>query len=95
MIKAPLFIFLALMSTSTPATARLHEVTPRFVIEKVIAIHRPTGCNATLEYSNSILIAAFITDPLCLPNGVKARTIPAYHRDFVVPASQRQRIRAR
>ena len=83
------------MAMHGPATARLHDLAPRFSSEYVTALHRPTGCGATLEFTNNILVAAFITDPLCLPQGVKARTIPAFPRDFHVPASKRQLLRVR
>lgn len=85
MLKAFVLIIPAFFAQTGPVQARLHEVTLRFVIEHITAIHHPTGCNATLEYSNDILVAAFITDPLCLPKGVKARTIPPLPRDFMMP----------
>ncbi len=72
------------------ASARLPDVAPSFSVEHITAIHRPTGCSALLEFSNKTLVGAFITDPLCLPQGVKARTIPAFPRDFHVPASKRE-----
>jgi hypothetical protein len=90
-VPATMFCFLFV----GPVNARLPDVAPSFSVEHVTAIHRPTGCNATLEFSNKTLIGAFITDPLCLPQGVKARTIPAFLRDFHVPASKREIIRTR
>ncbi len=83
------------MLTTGGASARLPDVSPSFSVEHVTAIHRPTGCNAKLEFSNKTLIGAFITDPLCLPQGVKARTIPAFLRDFHVPASKREILKLR
>lgn len=91
----PALTMIAAMAVPTGASARLHEVAPIIPIEHVTAIHRPTGCSAVLEFSNRILLAAFITDPLCLPQGVKARTIPAFPRDFHVPASKRQLFKVR
>ena len=85
------FVFL----TAQPASARLHDLAPRFDSEYVTAIHRPTGCSAVLEFTNKVLVGAFITDPLCLPHGVRARAIPAFPRDFHVPASKRQLLRVR
>lgn len=80
---------------TTPAIARLHEV-PGFSPEHhVEAIHRPTGCVARLDYQRELLIAAYITDPLCLPAGVSEQRIPLYPSDFHVPASHRSIVRGR
>lgn len=91
----PAMAMIAAMVAPTNISARLHEIAPTIPIEHVTAIHRPTGCSAVLEFSNRTLVGAFITDPLCLPHGVKARTIPAFPRDFHVPASKRQLLRVR
>ena len=91
----PAMAMIAATTVPTSPSARLHEVAPTIPIEHVTAIHRPTGCSAVLEFSNRTLLGAFITDPLCLPQGIKARTIPAFPRDFHVPASKRQLLRVR
>ena len=91
----PAMAMIATMGGPNSVSARLHEIAPTIPIEHVTAIHRPTGCSAVLEFSNRTLVGAFITDPLCLPRGVKARTIPAFPRDFHVPASKRQLLRVR
>ena len=72
------------------ASARLSETMHSFAIRYVEAIHHPTGCVAMLEYNGPTLLAAFITDPLCLPHGVAARPVPAFVHDFHVPASKRE-----
>ena len=69
------------------SVARLSEFEPFQMLSYVDAIHRPTGCMSTLELDGSTLLAAFITDPLCLPAGVDARPIPAFERDFHLPSS--------
>jgi hypothetical protein len=91
----PAMTMIAVMAGPTGASARLHELAPSIMVEHVSAIHRPTGCTAVLEFSKRTLLGAFITDPHCLPQGVKARTIPAFPRDFHVPASRRQLLRVR
>ena len=75
------------------ASARLPDVVPTIGITYISAIHRPTGCVAKLEFSGGILLGATITDPLCLPHDVRARSIPAFKRDFHVPASSRRVLR--
>lgn len=76
------------------ASARLPEAIYSLAIRHVGAIHYPTGCVAVLEYDGAVLIGAFITDPLCLPPGVKARPVPAFRRDFHIrrirPATRRE-----
>lgn len=91
----PAMAMVTAMAWPTAGSARLHEIAPTIPIEYVTAIHRPTGCSAVLEFSKRTLVGAFITDPLCLPRGVKARTIPAFPRDFHVPASRRRLLRVR
>jgi len=71
------------------ASARLSETMHSFAIRYVKALHYPTGCVAMLEYNGATLLAAFITDPLCLPHGVAARPVPAFVHDFHVPVSRR------
>jgi len=72
------------------ASARLPEMLHSFAIRYVGAIHHPTGCVAMLEYNRDTLLAAFITDPLCLPEGVTSRAIPAFRHDFHVPGAGRE-----
>ena len=94
-IAPSMLAFLVLAAGAGDAAARLHDIGPRPGIEYVSAIHRPTGCMALLEFSEKVLVGALITDPHCLPHGVKARAIPAFPRDFHVPASKRQLLRVR
>jgi len=77
------------MLSAPAASARLSETMHSFAIRYVEAIHYPTGCIAVLEYNGATLLAAFITDPLCLPHGVAARPVPAFMHDFHVPESER------
>ena len=97
--RRPYRVFVAVATLAALAagntSARLPDVAPSFSVEHIDAIHRPTGCSALLEYSNKTLVGALITDPLCLPHGVKARTIPAFPRDFHVPASKREILKIR
>lgn len=80
---------------SVPASARLPDVIPVLTIQIVEGIHRPTGCVAKLEFSGSMLVAAMITDPHCLPAKVQAQAVPAFKRDFHLPAPQRYLLRGR
>jgi len=93
--RVPMILTMGLIVSAGPAAARLPDASPTFVVEYVQAIHMPTGCVALLEFDGPILIGASITDPLCLPRGVKARAVPAFKRDFHVPASHREIIRGR
>ncbi len=80
----------ALVLAPERAEAKLPDVVPGIMINYVTAIHRPTGCVAKLEFSGTMLVGASITDPLCLPHDVKTRSIPAFKRDFHVPATKRK-----
>ena len=48
------------------------------------ALHKPTGCQAKVVVRGGIFFKAQITDPACLPKGVKARDIPSTRFDFDV-----------
>jgi len=48
------------------------------------ALHKPTGCQAQVVLRGQLFIKAQITDPECLPKGVKARDIPGTLFDFQV-----------
>lgn len=81
-LKAAL-LFLALGATH--AEAKLISAALPAPDESLhIALHRPTGCLAQLVFSNDSFVKAQITDPNCLPKGVKARDIPGTILDFVV-----------
>jgi len=64
------------------ALAKTHEPHTELKLERVAAIHVPTGCASMVEYDDGAFVQAFITDPLCLPYGVTKRTIPAKEGDF-------------
>lgn len=48
------------------------------------ALHKPTGCQARVTLRGETILKAKITDPACLPKGVKERSIPGSRFDFVV-----------
>lgn len=48
------------------------------------AVHLPTGCRAEIVLAGRTLIRARITDPDCLPKGVKGRRVPGSLFDFAV-----------
>jgi len=48
------------------------------------ALHKPTGCQAKVVLRGQLFVKAQITDPDCLPKGVKARDIPGTLYDFQV-----------
>jgi len=48
------------------------------------ALHKPTGCQAQVVLRGKLFIKAQITDPACLPKGVKSRDIPGTLFDFLV-----------
>lgn len=73
---------LAVLGTATAAVAKPHDIRLNLKVEMVSAIHTPTGCMATMEYHDGAFVAGFITDPLCLPRGVKKRSVPSAPRDY-------------
>ena len=75
--------------------ARLPDTVSVLAIKTVVAIHRPTGCMAKLEFIGTTLLGAAITDPLCLPENVGARAVPAFKRDFHLPKTRRGVFRGR
>lgn len=93
--RVPSMLTMGIVASMESASARLPDASPTFVLEYVQAIHMPTGCIALLEFDGPVLVGALIIDPLCLPRGVKARAIPAFKRDFHLPASHREIIRGR
>ncbi len=94
-VRLPALTVLALMLGAGGVEARLPDVLPKLSIETVEAIHRPTGCMAKLEFSGKALIGAVIVDRLCLPEDAEAEAVPAFKRDFEVPAAHRHRLRGR
>jgi len=82
-------LLLAVVS-ATPAEAKLISATLPAPDEALhIALHRPTGCLAQLVFRNDSFVKAQITDPACLPKGVKSRDIPSTLYDFVVTPPDR------
>lgn len=65
--------------------AKPHDIRTKLKRETILAVHTPTGCAASIEYDDGIFVRAFIADPLCLPNGVAKRFIPASGHDFYIP----------
>ena len=67
------------------ADARLISATLPAPDEAALAaLHKPTGCQAKVVLRGDIFLKAQITDPECLPKGVKARDIPGTRFDFLV-----------
>ena len=65
------------------ADARLISATlPAPDDSSISALHKPTGCQAQVVLRSGIFLKARITDPECLPKGVKARDIPGTQFDF-------------
>ena len=64
--------------------AKPHDIRVELKRETISAVHTPTGCVASIEYDDGIFVRAFIADPLCLPEGVEKRFIPASGRDFYI-----------
>lgn len=76
-------IFLAFGAAS--ADARLISATLPLPDEAALsALHKPTGCQAKVVLRGDTFLKAQITDPECLPKGVKARDIPGTRFDFLV-----------
>ncbi len=69
----------------TTALAKPHDPHKELKLERITAIHAPTGCRSAVEYDDGNFVQAFITDPLCLPYGVTERSIPSTERDFFAP----------
>lgn len=67
------------------AFAKAHNPNIDLKVERIAAIHVPTGCASVVEYDDGTFVQAFITDPLCLPYGVTKRTIPSQEHDFLAP----------
>ena len=68
--------------------AKTHDPHRELKLERIAAIHVPTGCASMVEYNDGAFVQAFITDPLCLPYGVTERFIPSKERDFLAPDPQ-------
>ena len=68
------------------ASARLPDVVPTFTIERIEAVHRPTGCMARLEFSNKKLLGAVIVDPLCGKKRVHVARFDLDHPEIGVAA---------
>lgn len=86
MIRRHLSIFFAsLILSATVAEARLmNPQLPPPDESAHTAVHLPTGCIAKVVLSGTSLVKAEITDPLCLPNGVRARGVPGKLIDFTL-----------
>lgn len=67
------------------ADARLSSATlPEPDDSAIAALHKPTGCQAQVVLRGGAFLKAQITDPECLPKGIKARDIPGTRFDFLV-----------
>lgn len=73
--------------------AKTHDPHSELKLERLAAIHVPTGCASMVEYDDGAFVQAFITDPLCLPYGVTKRFIPSQERDFLPPDPLRAAIK--
>lgn len=71
------------LGMSTPAWAKPHDMRLNLQVDSIAAIHMPTGCKAIMEFHDGTFAAGFITDPLCLPHGVRSRPVPSTARDYV------------
>jgi len=77
-------LFVTALSVSD-ANARLFGASlPSLTDASHEALHKPTGCQAQVVLRGQLFIKAQITDPDCLPKGVKARDIPGTLFDFQV-----------
>jgi len=73
---------LSVFGTISAGFAKPHDIRIHLKIEKISAIHIPTGCVSAVEYDDGSFVKAFITDPLCLPSGVTERFVPSREMDF-------------
>lgn len=80
----PALVALAFAAQSGATLAKPHDISIELKREALSSIHAPTGCVALVEYDDGAFVQAFITDPLCLPEGVSQRYIPASAMDFYV-----------
>lgn len=73
------------LSATSDTNAKLISATlPAPDEDAYFAVHRPTGCQAKVVLSGERLVKASITDPLCLPPGVRERDVPGTAIDFLV-----------
>lgn len=80
---------------AAPASAKQHDTTERLRVDSITAIHLPTGCEAMMEFHDGIFAAGFITDPLCLPKGVKRQPIPSVATDYTRTQAAKARLTSR
>lgn len=78
-----IFAAVPLLLAAAGVHAKPHDIRIQLKLETVAAVHAPTGCLCSVEYNDGAYVRAFVTDPLCLPEGVAKRYIPANEPDFV------------
>lgn len=80
----------AVAMVTSVSHARLPDAFSHIATEIVKqAVHIPTGCMASVTLDDRNLISAAITDPDCLPKGVKARIVPGGMTDFSIIETSR------
>ncbi len=86
-IKTAAYVFtvFSVALSATPSFARLADAFKNLPTEVVReAVHIPTGCMAKITMDDTHVVTAQIIDPLCLPDGIKARAVPGGKNDFSI-----------
>ena len=82
LILAVLVLSLSLVFASQAEARLIAPELPPVPSSTHQAVHLPTGCLASVVVDRGRVIRAAITDPECLPKGIRGRTVPGTRFDF-------------